>query len=368
MPQTRPKLIYDARWIRPDGTMDGVSRYSIELLKALNDLDHYDITLLYHAPSQLEHLPELPTLRANDPGNIIQERTLPWRLNQLKPDVVYSPFFIMGARGRQYRLVLTIHDLIYFTHRTPPHWLPPHVRLAWRLFHLSHMPLRKLLDSADAVATVSQTAADELRAARATTRPLAVVPNAVQPPEHVTINPARSASNDVLYMGAFTQYKNVELLIKALKHLPGVRLQCLSKIPRSRKVALETLARTHGVAEQVIFRGGVSDEEYQALLADCRCLVSASKLEGFGLPLIEAGSRGVPIAVADTPIFREVAGDSALYFPTDDAPACARAIQAFAETDTSVEYARRGIENARRFSWQQSAEAAARVIDSLAGS
>jgi glycosyltransferase involved in cell wall biosynthesis len=46
----------------------------------------------------------------------------------------------------------------------------------------------------------------------------------------------------------------------------------------------------------------------------CDCLVAASEVEGFGLPLIEAAQHSLSIIARDIPVFREVAGDSAHYF------------------------------------------------------
>ncbi len=49
------------------------------------------------------------------------------------------------------------------------------------------------------------------------------------------------------------------------------------------------------------------------------CLLYPSEGEGFGLPLIEAASHGLPLMVRDLPVFREVAGEHASYFDGDDA-------------------------------------------------
>jgi hypothetical protein len=85
----------------------------------------------------------------------------------------------IGPLGRRFGLILTLHDTIYYRHRTPPRDLPWYVRLGWRLFHLSYVPQRLTLDAADVVATVSETSAAEF--ARAPDpRPVVVVPNAPQ--------------------------------------------------------------------------------------------------------------------------------------------------------------------------------------------
>lgn len=57
-----------------------------------------------------------------------------------------------------------------------------------------------------------------------------------------------------------------------------------------------------------------SDEFLSWLYQQCQCLIAASEGEGFGLPLIEAALHGMPLLVRDLPVFREVAGEGAMYF------------------------------------------------------
>ena len=136
------KVFYDARWILVENRFDGVSRYSHELARELAKQPDIDITWIIHDERQLKKLPQGAHLMANDPNNGIAELGLPRRLNKAGAEIVYSPFFVMGTMGKKYKLVLTIHDLIYFTHRTPPQWLPWLTRLGWRLFHLTYWPLQ----------------------------------------------------------------------------------------------------------------------------------------------------------------------------------------------------------------------------------
>ena len=57
-----------------------------------------------------------------------------------------------------------------------------------------------------------------------------------------------------------------------------------------------------------------------------RLVLLPSEAEGFGLPLIEALACGAPVAASDLPVFREVAGDAASYFPVGDVPAWAEGV------------------------------------------
>jgi glycosyltransferase involved in cell wall biosynthesis len=216
--------------------------------------------------------------------------------------------------------------------------------------------MRWQLNRADAVATVSNTAKQELIEAHATKRPIYTVSNAVSQDFTPTIDTPHYASNDVVYMGAFTPYKNVECLIGALQYATDITLHLCSKVPTGRKKQLVALADTLGVAERIIWHNGISDTDYQSLLESARCSISASKIEGFGLPILEAQSKGVPMLCSDIPIFHEVGGSGVLYFNHTDPKAAAEGINALAIQSVSSELIARGYENAKRYTWRASTD------------
>ena len=358
------KVFYDARWIRVDDRFDGVSRYSHELAWALSQQPDLELVWIVHDARQLEKLPAGEHVLAGDPNDGLAELRLPRILNKAGAEVVYSPFFVMGTLGKKYRLVLTIHDMIYFHHRTPPQWLPWLTRLGWRLFHLTYWPMRWQLNRADHVATVSHTARAELLAARATRQPITTVANAVSG-EFSAPDTDHAARTGVVYMGAYTPYKNVECLLDATALVPDVTLHLCSRIPPARRPSLEAAIAQRGITERVVLHDGVSDGDYRALLAEARCAISASRIEGFGLPLIEAGQAGVPFLAADTPIFREVGEASVLYFDPDSPEQAAAHIRALADPATSRDYAMRGRANAARYTWDASARVAHHILQDL---
>ncbi len=63
-----------------------------------------------------------------------------------------------------------------------------------------------------------------------------------------------------------------------------------------------------------------SDELLEKIYAVSTCLLYPSEGEGFGLPLIEAAIKKLPVIARDIPIFREVAGDNVFFFPDDNSP------------------------------------------------
>lgn len=357
------KLLFDARWILLEDRFDGVSRYSHELARALAERDDLEITWLIHDMRQLDKLPKGDYLLANDPNNITAELfNLARTINASGHSLVYSPFFMMGTLGKRYNLVLTIHDLIYFKHRTPPQWLPWHVRAGWWLFHATYWPMRWQLNRANAIATVSETAKQELLAARATKRPIVTVPNAVAQEFTPNNTSAHYQSNDIVYMGAFTPYKNVECLIHALRFLPEATLHLCSKVPPIRKKQLSQLAESVGVSDRITWHNGIPDTAYRELLNSARCSISASKIEGFGLSVLEAQAQGVPMVCSDIPIFHEVGGDGVLYFDESNPEHAAKVIADLSDESTSTALIERGYENAQRYTWQASAEAASAML------
>jgi hypothetical protein len=58
----------------------------------------------------------------------------------------------------------------------------------------------------------------------------------------------------------------------------------------------------------------VSDEFLEQIYKSSACLIQASYIEGFGLPIVEAAKRGVPLILRNIPVFREIAGRNAFYF------------------------------------------------------
>ena len=259
----------------------------------------------------------------------------------------------IGAMGRKYKLILTLHDLIYYRHRTPPHNLSPLVRLGWRIFHLSYIPQRITLNSADLVATVSQTSKRDFMAVNLTKRPITVTPNAAQELSNFALNVPVTRPTNLIYMGSFMEYKNVEVLIDGLAHLPSYTLHLLSRITPQRQAQYE--ARKPKGAK-IVYHNGVSDEQYAKLLTDNAILVTGSFDEGYGIPVADAAALGVPAVITDMPIFHEVAGQGALYFNPSSVDDFAKKVKEASKLATYRKLSQAGKAQSKLFSWDNSAK------------
>lgn len=361
MPPRPLRIVFDCRYTRTD-RHDGISRYTAGLVTELGRL--HPVTMLISDHRQLALLPALPWQLVRAPTSVL-EPLLALTVNKLDPDIVFSPMQTMGSWGRRYRLVLTVHDLIYYRNRTPPREFSAGIRLLWRLYHLSWWPQRMLLNRADGVVTVSETTAGLIQQYRLTLRPVSVVPNAAETGAAETGAAAPNersapATTRLVYMGSFMPYKNVDTLVRAVAALPEYELHLLSRVSDDERARLSGLAPS----AQLVFHNGVSDDEYVALLASATALVTTSLDEGFGIPLVEAMSLGIPVVVSDIPIFREIGGDAASYVAPRDPDAVAAAVRRLEEPGEWANRSRLSVAQAARFTWTESARRLLGVLTS----
>lgn len=341
------KLVVDCRYTRI-GQHDGISRFTAGIVAELAKL--HPVTMLISDHRQLDMLPALPWQLVSSPTSAL-EPFVALQVRKLRPDIVFSPMQTMGSFGRDYRLLLTLHDLIYYENRTPPRDLAWPIRLLWRLYHLAWWPQRLLLNRADQVVTVSETTAGLIREHRLTSRPVTVVPNAADELGVPQLPRAQPARRRLVYMGSFMPYKGVDTLVRAAGKLPDHELHLMSRISDDERRRLTRLAPE----ARLVFHNGASDAEYAELLAGATALVTASRAEGFGIPLVEAMRLGTPVVVSDIPIFREIGGDAALFFQPGDPDDLVRALGDLESDGVWQEHSARAVEQAARYTWASSA-------------
>lgn len=355
-------LVVDARWTRTD-QHDGISRYGASLIEALHHL--HPVTMLIHDERQLDLLPDgVPHVLINSPFSP-RELWVSRTLNRLGADVVFSPMQIIGGFRRDYRLVLTLHDLIYYRHPEPPGFLPLPVKIAWRLYHKAFWPQRLMLDRADAVVTVSDTTRRLIERYRLTRRPVTVVHNAPQPQTALASPPGTGGGpRELVYMGSFMPYKDVETLLAGMAFLPGHRLHLVSRIGPQREAELREQLPP---GADVVFWRGIGEDEYQQLLARASALVTASRDEGFGLPVIEAMNAGTPVVCSDLEIFHEVTGGHAKFFESGRPKDFADAVRALEDDEARADLVEAARTQAAKFTWQNSAERLLDLVRNLTG-
>jgi len=245
-------------------------------------------------------------------------------------------------------LVVTVHDLAALDR---PDLHAPHAaaQLTRRL---------ETLDRAAVVIAISATTGDALArhgisASRIMVSLLAPVPllaAPVTPPETTPF---------VLAVGELMPRKDYPTLLQALALEPAREVRLVVAGPVGfRGEEVIALATRLGLDDRVRFAGHVTDGELAGLYQGATALCLPSVIEGFGLPLVEAMSAGLPIIASDIPVVREITSDAALLVPVCDPDRLAAALaQVLSDADLRAKLRARGVERAKDFSWERTARA-----------
>jgi glycosyltransferase involved in cell wall biosynthesis len=164
----------------------------------------------------------------------------------------------------------------------------------------------------------------------------------------------------ILAVSAFLAHKNVERLVDAMPAIREAVPDAVLVLPGNWTPLRDQVA---GQAEALGLRGVVSFPDWvdasdlEGLYRAAACFVLPSLREGFGLPVLEAMRRGVPVACSNTSAVPEVAGDAALLFDPKRPEEIAQAVTSILrDADLAAELAEKGRARAALFTWQRTAE------------
>jgi glycosyltransferase involved in cell wall biosynthesis len=360
------RIVLDGRTIADH--FPGIGRYTYNLARALAQvLPPADEVVLLHDPRQPNTLYNLAAVGAGLSLRLAAARArnfslaeqwrVPRLLRELGAAVYHSPYFLMpyrpGCPG-----VVTVHDLIPLRY---PADYSPGARLVFAA------GIRLAVRAASRVIVVSQASARDLQSyLRASPNKLAAIPEAPDPifrPQSAeAIGQVRARyklpSDYVLYLGSNKPHKNLPRLVRAFAQLAPATVgatilviagQWDDRYPQAKAAAQAAPGR-------VRFLGPVAQADLPALYAGATLFAFASVYEGFGLPPLEAMACGVPVVCSNTAALAEVVGEAALLFdPLDLAQMRAVLERALSDGELRAELARRGLERARQFSWEQTA-------------
>jgi len=169
----------------------------------------------------------------------------------------------------------------------------------------------------------------------------------------------------ILFIGSADAHKNLHRLVRAYSRLPQ-KLGDAYQLVLPGKV-LDSELDTTGISKgKLIFTGYVTDEELARFYNLCTVFIFPSYHEGFGLPALEAMSCGAAVIGANTTSLPEVIGrQDALFDPYDEGDICRKLAQVLGDAAFRSELAAHGLEQARKFSWDKSAQRAITTFETV---
>jgi glycosyltransferase involved in cell wall biosynthesis len=255
-----------------------------------------------------------------------------------------------------FRRVVTIHDLQY---KAVPELL------SWPMRAGTSALLVPAARRADRIIAVSAAGREEIVAGLGAARErIDVVPNGVRP---VSRSPATDGMREhhglgqrpvALAVATNLPHKNLGVLIEALALLAPEERPTLVLVGHGTDAeALRARVAAAGLTDHVRLLGGRSIEELDSLYALATCLVLPTLHEGFGLPVLEAMARSLPVICSDIPALREVAGNAALYFdPRSPEHIATRMVEVITDQALADRLRELGRARAGAFSWSAAAE------------
>src|SRR5206468_1433639 len=129
----------------------------------------------------------------------------------------------------------------------------------------------------------------------------------------------------LLTVSAKRPHKNLLRLLEAVALLEERPVLVLPGYPTPHEAELRERAAALGV--EAVFPAWLPAADLEGLYALAAAFVFPSLAEGFGLPVLEAMARGVPVACSNASSLPEVAGDAVLYFHPTETKEIADAIE-----------------------------------------
>jgi glycosyltransferase involved in cell wall biosynthesis len=179
----------------------------------------------------------------------------------------------------------------------------------------------------------------------------------------------------ILSVSSIYRYKNYLRLIEAWAQLarrlpdtPDLLIVGDDQDPPYAQWMREARSATGALAERIHILGEVPFAEVKSYYAGAELFVLSSVLETFGHPLLEAMASGLPLIASDLPVFREIAGDAALYADPERPEAYADAMErVLTSSEVRESLLARGRARVAEFTWTRSAERHLELLREVAG-
>ena len=315
----------------------GVEEYVYQLIKHITILPEARMhELLFYAPKKRTKM--------------WHERKLPHLLRETSPDVFFSPSNPLPLRmPKSIQSVVTVHGLEW--KRCPEAYMP------WEKLYLS-LRTRQTLKKADKIITVSKRSKDGInKFFGPIQKPIAVIYHG-KPKDSPNFF-FSNRNKKIVFIGRKDIRKNIRKMVEAF-HMIKLYYSKPFSFSIIGPAGNDTYANrlkteTFGSATLESITSYISYSQKQKLFKSSDILMFVSQDEGFGMPILEAQTIGVPVVTSD--FLREIGGGGALYCNPEDSRSIADAVLKLLQDDPYYRSMQKAaVDNSRRFSWEKCAK------------
>jgi len=323
----------------------GLDRYSQEIAKRLD-------------VEKVESQRYLPLLEAYRLSRIVQGLS----------DIVHLPnqHFARYALFLKNPFIVTVHDLVRccsgFTRETIIEKI------------LIKLDIRYIKRASHIIAVSQHTKNDLIKYLKIPDNRISVIYNGV---DHSIFKPYNIKLLDkpyILYVGSERPRKNLGRLFEAFaklkKEFPELKLLKVGASGRSEKYRRDTIKKLDSlkITQDIIFVDHLSELDLAHYYSSATLLAYPSLYEGFGLPPLEAMACGCPVITSNTSSLPEVVGEAGIMVNPYDTNSLVQAMRRVLTDDKlRGDMVRKGLEQAKRFSWEKTARQTLEVYEKVGG-
>lgn len=299
------------------------------------------------------------------PRQLSQFQKLKWELLDIKRlispsvDIFHCPHFILPLGPMRTKKVVTILDLAF---RRTPAYFDQKTRWYYKLF------LSQSINKADALICISDDCLNDLRyyypdAGKKAVRVHLGFRDFSTVAQDESIRRKMSIETEfVLMIGALHPRKNLRNAIKAFDQY-NINRKSVLIVAGSNKEALQAELKA---GPNVKFSGYVSENELSWLYHHARLLLYPSFYEGFGFPILEGMSAGIPVITSNVSSMPEVSGYPAEWLcDPSDVESIFNLMTNFTEGARRQEVVQYGFNNLKKFSWSKMVDETIQVYDKV---
>lgn len=215
--------------------------------------------------------------------------------------------------------------------------------------------LQKKIDRADAITFISEfTRSEVLREFKLDVNKTQVIYNGISLGENASVPKVAPTMPFLFSIGTVLPKKNFHVLIEFMKLVPDYQLVIAGTTYHNYAQDMLATISKEGLADRIFLVGTVDEEQKLWYYKKAAAFIFPSLLEGFGLPVAEAMSLGLPLFLSEKTSIPEIGGADAFYFKNFEAQHMKEIFEAGMKSFTSEQKARL-IERAKLFDWKKAA-------------
>ncbi len=344
----------------------GIEEYSYQLIRnlAMMDLKSHQIFLYAKKNSVIDfNLPSNFKLKVISLNKFWTQIGLASEMMKNKPDILFVPSYTI-PQAHPAKTIVTIHGLEY-------KYFPECYSIKERLF-LELNTLFSIKWSSKIIVPSESTKRDLIKFYKVDDGKISVVYHGVRSQKFIKSKVHKVKNNEfnILFVGRLEKRKNIVNLIKAFELFKkSYKLQATSyKLILVGKAGFGFSEIKKAIQESlfnkdIVLKNYITEEEKDELYKKADVFVLPSFYEGFGLPVLEAMSYGVPVICSNISSLPEVAGDAALLVDPNNIQEIVDAMnKVFSDDDLRNKMIEKGFKNVKRFSWEKCARETVDVL------